>query len=76
MSSLSAAQGGEYPKPYRYSGYQSIKGQGAQNSTTAGKRTAWTNDSDPYGTPLPLSRQTQGSFYKWDSDGPATPPIK
>lgn len=76
MSSLSAAQGGEYPKAYRYTGVSSIKGQGAQNATTQGKRTAWTNDSDPYGTPQPLSKQTQGSFYKWDDGSSAATSVE
>lgn len=72
-NALSAAQGGEMPKPYRYAGVSSPKGLGSVNTTSQGKRTAWTNDSDPYGTPQPLSKQTQGSFYKWD-DGSASQP--
>jgi hypothetical protein len=69
-NALSAAQGGEM-KPYRYAGYTAPKALGSVNATTQGKRTAWTNDSDPYGTPQPLSKQTQGSYYKWD-DGSAS----
>jgi hypothetical protein len=72
-NALSAAQGGEMPKPYRYAGVSAPKGLGSVNATTQSKRTAWTNDSDPYGTPQPLSKQTQGSYYKWD-DGSASQP--
>lgn len=56
---------------------QSYKGQGsptslgATNMSTAAARTAWSNKGDPYGIPAPLSKQTSGSFYKFD-DGPAT----
>ena len=70
-NALSAAQGGEMPKPYRYAGYTSPKGLGSVNATTQGKRTAWTNDSSDSGIPQPLSKQTQGSYYKWD-DGSAS----
>jgi len=73
-NALSSAQGGNM-KPYRYEGYASPKPLGSSNLSTASARTAWSNDSNPYGTPQPLSKQTSGSFYKWD-DGGSSRPIK
>ena len=64
-NALSSQQGGM--QPYRYQGVSSPKALGSANASTAAARTAWANDSNPYGTPTPLSAQTSGSFYKWDS---------
>jgi hypothetical protein len=71
---LSAQQGGT--QPYRYTGATSPKSLGSTNMSTAGARTAWANDSNPYGTPAPLSKQTSGSFYKWDDGGGAAQPVR
>jgi len=73
-NALSSQQGGM--QPYRYTGVSSPKGLGASNSNTAAARTAWANDSNPYGTPAPLNAQTSGSFYKWDSGSSTQKPIE
>jgi len=67
-NALSSAQSGGM-QPYRYQGVSSPKPLGSTNLSTASARTAWSNDSNPYGTPQPLSKQTSGSFYKWDDGG-------
>jgi len=63
----SASQTGNALQPYQGDG--SPTSLGASNMSTATARTAWSNKGDPYGTPTPLSKQTAGSFYKFD-DGP------
>ena len=73
-NALSSQQGGM--QPYRYQGVTSPKGLGASNSSSAAARTAWANDSNPYGTPAPLNAQTAGSFYKWDSGSATQKPIE
>ncbi len=64
----SASQTGKALQPY--TGTQSPSALGTANMSTAQARTAWSNKSDPYGTPAPLSKQTAGSFYKFD-DAPS-----
>jgi hypothetical protein len=71
----SAAQNqGQSQQPYR--GVSSPRSLGATNMSTAGARTAWANQSDPYGTPTPLSKQTAGSFYNWDNNTPTYGEVK
>ena len=65
----SSQQTGQSLQPYK--GVNSPKSLGSQNQSTASSRTAWSNDSNPYGTPQPLSKQTAGSFYKWDDNSTA-----
>ena len=67
---LSAQQGGA--QPYRYQGVTAPKALGSVNASTATARTAWANETNQYGTPAPLSAQTSGSFYKWDSPSTST----
>lgn len=69
-NALSAQQGGM--QPYRYTGVSSPAGLGAKNSSSSAARTAWKNESNPYGTPTPLSKETSGSFYNWDAGSPST----
>lgn len=72
-NALSAQQGGfQSPQPYRYTGVSSPAGLGAKNSSSAAARTAWKNESNPYGTPTPLSKETSGSFYNWDAGSGST----
>jgi len=66
----SSQQTGQAIQPYR--GVSAPRPLGATNMSSAQARTAWSNQSDPYGTPTPLSKQTAGSFYKWD-DQPTQP---
>jgi hypothetical protein len=71
-SVLSAAQGGDAPKPYRYQGYTAPKGLSTYNSSSSANRTAWTNETNPYGTPAPLNSNTAGSFYKFNDSPTST----
>jgi hypothetical protein len=66
---LSSAQNqGQSIQPYR--GVTSPRPLGSTNMSSAQARTAWANQSDPYGTPTPLSKQTAGSFYNWGDNSP------
>jgi hypothetical protein len=55
-----------------YKGPRAPRPLSSTNMSSAAARTAWSNESDPYGTPAPLSKQTAGSFYKWDDGGQPT----
>jgi hypothetical protein len=58
--------------PYKYEGVTSPSALGSQNLSSAQQRTAWKNESNPYGTPAPYSKQTRGSYYNFDESSSTT----
>lgn len=57
---------------YKYEGVSSPSALGSQNLSSAQQRTAWKNESNPYGTPAPYSKQTRGSYYNFDDASSST----
>ena len=57
---------------YKYEGVASPSALGSQNLSSAQQRTAWKNESNPYGTPAPYSKQTRGSYYNFDESSSTT----
>jgi len=74
MSRKQSAQDEGDPRfsPYNYEGVASPSGLGSQNLSSAQQRTAWKNETNPYGTPAPYSKQTRGSYYNFDDSSSTT----
>jgi len=61
--------GNPYPRPPAVEAPLSYS---SATNTSAGQATAWRNTNLSKGYPIPLSAQTRGTTFNWNTTGPST----